>query len=60
MLKSMIHRTLEYIFEHKTTRNIIEQGIIAFLENPKTRKQFESMLEQAILEYAKNTGYGGV
>jgi len=57
IFRAMLHRTIGYIFNHKKTRDVIERELIAFLEDPKTRKMFEKMLEQAILEYAKNSGY---
>jgi len=57
MFKSMIHRTIEYIFEHKKTRDIMKDSFFEALEDPRTRKVFKEIAEKCIIEYAKQTGY---
>ena len=57
MFKSMIHRTIEYIFEHKKTRDIMKDSFFEALEDPRTRKVFKEIAEKCINEYAKQTGY---
>jgi len=53
----MIHRTIEYIFEHKKTRDIMKDSFFEALEDPRTRKVFKEIAEKCIIEYAKQTGY---
>ena len=57
IFKVVLHRTVKYLFNHKRTREVMEMEIIRILEDPKTRKLFEEVVEKAILEYAKNTRY---
>ena len=57
MFKAMIHRTIEYVFEHKKTRAIIEGELIRFMEDPKNKKMIKDVVERCIIEYAKQTGY---
>lgn len=58
MFKKMITSSLHWILNHKSTRKLIEDFIVQFLENPETRKQFEKILQKCLLYYAKKT-YGG-
>ena len=57
IFKVVLHRTVKYLFNHKRTREVMEREIITFMEDPKNRKKLEAVLEQCIIEYAKNTGY---
>ena len=57
MFKAMIHRTIEYVFEHKKTRAIMKDLFFEALEDPRTRKVFKEIAEKCIISYAKQTGY---
>jgi len=55
--KYILHRSLVWIFTHKSTIKIMEQTFEKLMEDPKTREIMERCLEQALLNYAKNSGY---
>jgi len=57
MFKAMIHRTIEYVFEHKKTRDIIINSFSDALKDPRTRKVFKKFAEECIIEYCRKTGY---
>ena len=55
--KFILHRSLVWIFTHKSTKKIMEDTFVKLMEDPKTNEIMEKCLEQALLNYAKNTGY---
>ena len=55
--KKMLHKSLLWIFNHKSTLKIIEDVFINLMENPKTRKIILKALERALIVYATKTGY---
>ena len=57
MFRAMLHRTIGYTFNHKKTRDIIINSFSDALKDPHTRKLFENMLEECLLEYCRKTGY---
>ena len=58
IFSQVLHRSLVWIFTHKSTMKIMEQTFVKLMENPDTNEIMEKCLEQALLNYAKNTRYG--
>ena len=58
IFKTVLHRSLLWIFTHKSTIKIMEQTFVKLMEDPKTNEIMEKCLEQALLNYTKNSGYG--
>ena len=57
IFSQVLHRSLVWIFTHKSTKKIMEDVFVRLMENPETNEIMEKCLEQALLNYAKNTGY---
>ena len=53
----MLHRTIDYVIEHKKTRKILTDSFVEALKDPRVRKLFKEVAEKAVIEYAKSTGY---
>ena len=57
IFSQVLHRSLVWIFTHKSTMKIMEDTFVKLMEDPKTNEIMERCLEQALLNYAKNSGY---
>ena len=57
IFSQVLHRSLVWIFTHKSTMKIMEDTFVKLMEDPKTNEIMEKCLEQALLSYAKNSGY---
>ena len=57
IFKKVLHKSLLWIFTHKSTKKIIEDTFIKLMEDPETGKIMERCFEQALLSYAKKSGY---
>jgi len=57
IFKKMLHRTIDYVIEHKKTRKILTDSFVEALKDPRVRKLFKEVAEKAVIEYAKSTGY---